>query len=54
MGPIVGLGHFGIYVRDLDRMVGFYRDTLGLKVTKQTGTIGAFGNILRDNAAPPA
>lgn len=40
MGQITGLGHVGIYVRDLDRMVGFYRDTLGLQVTKQNWRAG--------------
>jgi catechol-2,3-dioxygenase len=36
----VGLGHVGIYVRDLDRMVGFYRDFLGMQVTKQNWAAG--------------
>jgi catechol-2,3-dioxygenase len=35
MARVRGLGHVGIYVRDLDRMVGFYRDVLGMQVTKQ-------------------
>ena len=35
MARVVGLGHVGIYVRDLERMVGFYRDFLGMQVTKQ-------------------
>lgn len=35
MPRVTGLGHVGIYVRDLDRMVAFYRDFLGLRVTKQ-------------------
>jgi catechol-2,3-dioxygenase len=29
-----GLGHVGIFVRDLDKMVRFYRDFLGMTVTK--------------------
>jgi catechol-2,3-dioxygenase len=40
MERILGLGHVGIYVRDLDRMVAFYRDTLGLRVTKQNWRAG--------------
>ena len=36
MARVVQLGHIGIYVRDLERMVGFYRDFLGMQVTKQS------------------
>ena len=35
MARVLGLGHVGIYVRDLDRMVAFYRDFLGMQITKQ-------------------
>ncbi len=35
MPRVTGLGHLGIYVRDLDRMAAFYRDFLGMTVTKQ-------------------
>jgi catechol 2,3-dioxygenase-like lactoylglutathione lyase family enzyme len=35
MANVVGLGHVGIYVRDFERMVAFYRDTPGMRVTKQ-------------------
>ena len=35
MTAVVGLGHFGIYVGDLEKMVAFYRDTLGMRITKQ-------------------
>src|SRR2546425_11123663 len=35
MARVRGLGRVGIYVRDLDRMVGFYRDVMGMQVTKQ-------------------
>lgn len=35
MAHIVGLGHIGVYVRDLERMVAFYRDFLGMTITKQ-------------------
>ena len=34
MARVVQLGHVGIYVRDLERMVAFYRDFLGMQVTK--------------------
>ena len=37
---ITGLGHIGIYVRDLEKMVAFYRDFLGLRVTKQNWRAG--------------
>jgi catechol 2,3-dioxygenase-like lactoylglutathione lyase family enzyme len=40
MAAVIGLGHVGIYVRDLERMVGFYRDTLGMRVTKQNWRAG--------------
>jgi catechol-2,3-dioxygenase len=36
MARVVGLGHIGIYVRDLERMTAFYRDFLGMQVTKQS------------------
>src|SRR5487761_8427 len=35
MPKVLGLGHVGIYVRDLERMVAFYRDFLGMTITKQ-------------------
>ena len=35
MPRVTGLGHVGIYVRDLERMVAFYRDVLGMQITKQ-------------------
>ncbi len=40
MARVVGLGHVGIYVRDLERMVGFYRDVMGMRVTKQNWRFG--------------
>ena len=40
MSQVIGLGHVGIYVRDLERMVAFYRDTLGMRVTKQNWRAG--------------
>jgi catechol 2,3-dioxygenase len=41
MARVMGLGHVGIYVRDLERMVGFYRDVMGMRVTKQNWRAGA-------------
>jgi catechol 2,3-dioxygenase len=35
MPRVVGLGHLGIFVRDIERMTTFYRDFLGMTVTKQ-------------------
>jgi catechol-2,3-dioxygenase len=40
MSRVVNLGHVGIYVRDLERMVAFYRDFLGMQVTKQNWKAG--------------
>ena len=40
MERVVGLGHVGIYVQDLERMVAFYRDFLGMQVTKQNWEYG--------------
>ena len=40
MPRVTGLGHIGIHVRDLERMVAFYRDLLGMQVTKQNPTRG--------------
>ena len=40
IAQVKGLGHVGIYVRDLERMVEFYRDTLGMRVTKQNWRAG--------------
>jgi catechol-2,3-dioxygenase len=36
MPRVVGLGHIGLYVRDIERMAAFYRDFLGMQVTKQS------------------
>jgi catechol-2,3-dioxygenase len=41
MARVTGLGHVGIYVRDLDRMVAFYRDVMGMQITKQNWRAGA-------------
>ena len=40
MANVIGLGHVGIYVHNLERMVAFYRDTLGMRVTKQNWRAG--------------
>jgi len=40
MARVTGLGHIGIYVSDLERMVAFYRDLLGMRVTKQNWRAG--------------
>jgi catechol-2,3-dioxygenase len=36
MARVIGLGHIGLYVRDIDKMATFYRDFLGMQVTKQS------------------
>src|SRR5262245_8553929 len=36
---VVGLGHVGIYVQDLDKMSAFYSDFIGMKVTKKSKTM---------------
>ena len=41
MARVTGLGHVGIYVSDLERMVAFYRDVMGMQVTKQNWRAGA-------------
>ena len=41
MPRVTGLGHVGIYVRDLERMVACYRDVLGMQITKQNWRAGA-------------
>src|SRR4029453_3357795 len=40
MTRVLGLGHVGIYVRDLERMVAFYRDVMGMRITKQNWRAG--------------
>ena len=40
MARVTGLGHVGIYVRDLERMVVFYRDVMGMRITKQNWRAG--------------
>ncbi len=40
MSRVVGLGHVGIYTWDLEKMVAFYRDFMGMQVTKQNWKAG--------------
>ena len=40
MARVVGLGHIGLYGRDLDTRVEFYRDFLGMQVTKRNPVRG--------------
>ena len=40
MARVTGLGHVGIFVRDLERMVAFYRDFMGMRITKQNWRFG--------------
>jgi len=40
MARVQGLGHVGIYVRDLTPMVAFYRDVMGMQITKQNWRAG--------------
>src|SRR5881396_3443525 len=40
MPRVTGLGHVWIYVRDLERMVAFYRDVMGMRITKQNWRVG--------------
>jgi catechol 2,3-dioxygenase len=59
------VGHVHLCVRDIDEMVGFYRDRLGMDVTAQAGNQAAFlsaggyhhhlgGNTWETRGAPPA
>lgn len=50
MPHVTGLGHLGIFVRDIDRMEAFYRDFLGLHVTKRN----AHGTAVFLSANPEA
>ncbi|MFX4219662.1 MAG: VOC family protein [Thalassobaculum sp.] len=38
--PLAGLDHVVIRARDIDAMLGFYRDVLGLKVAKHNEPLG--------------
>ena len=39
---VVGLGHFGFYVKDLEKMVHFYRDFMGMTLTKVNDRMAFF------------
>src|SRR3972149_1471877 len=41
---IAGLGHIGIYVQDLDRMAAFYRDFMGMTLTKTSDVMAFFSS----------
>lgn len=38
--PIIGLGHTGLWVNDLDTMRDFYENVLGLQVTDEDSDLG--------------
>ncbi len=40
MSRVVGLGHVGIYCWDLERMVDFYKNFMGMQLTKQNWKAG--------------
>ena len=42
MGKVTGLGHVGIFARDVAKMLDFYTNVLGLTVTDEMGERGAF------------
>jgi catechol 2,3-dioxygenase-like lactoylglutathione lyase family enzyme len=41
---VVGLGHVGLYVQDLERMKAFYRDFMGMTLTKCSDTAAFFSS----------
>lgn len=42
MPKVTSLGHVGVYVRDVERSVAFYRDIFGLKVSDRSPRGGVF------------
>jgi len=42
MPKVNSLGHMGVYVRDIERSVAFYRDILGLQVSDRSPRGGVF------------
>jgi len=42
MPKVNSLGHMGVYVRDVERSVAFYRDILGLQVSDRSPRGGVF------------
>jgi catechol-2,3-dioxygenase len=41
---IAGFGHLGIYVRDLEKMTAFWRDFMGMQITKQSDSSAFFSS----------
>jgi len=41
---VVGLGHIGLYVRDLEKMTAFYRDFMGMTITKRNAASTFFSS----------
>ena len=42
MPQVTSLGHVGVYVRDIERSVAFYRDIIGLKISDRSPTGAVF------------
>ena len=42
MPKVNSLGHVGVYVRDIERSVAFYRDILGMQVSDRSPRGGVF------------
>ena len=42
MPKVTSLGHVGVYARDIERSMAFYRDILGLKVSDRSPTGAVF------------
>jgi catechol-2,3-dioxygenase len=42
MPKVTSLGHVGVYVRDIERSLSFYRDVLGLQVSDRSPTGSVF------------
>ncbi len=42
MPKVTSLGHVGVYTRDIDRSMAFYRDIIGLKVSDRSPTGAVF------------
>ncbi|MGH7811349.1 MAG: VOC family protein, partial [Candidatus Binatia bacterium] len=42
MPKVTSLGHVGVYARDIERSMTFYRDIIGLKVSDRSPTGAVF------------
>lgn len=42
MPKVTSLGHLGLYVKDVERSVAFYRDVLGLQVSDRSHSGAVF------------